>query len=165
MAEEKASKPVAISPAALSADDLATLLDAHVWKFDLTLPTNTKDVSIRLELSTKGRGSTQFGTGLETPVRGDVPSQVIVGIIPLGGSKAEVEKVRVVLLTQGGLATGVEDNPLRKMSIGRPATGSTPTGERDGSYVLIGGYEGGSVKFPVAERADKFISLHILPKP
>ena len=142
---------------ALTASELARLLDAHVWKFEVDLPAGAKHVTVGLEIKEKGHESRGFVTGVSGPIRQDIKREVLIAIIPIGGTLNEAEKVRVIVNGFGIYAAGTDDNPLRKLGIGRP---QSPEDNQDGSFNLIGGYKGSPISTPVS-LADKVISLKV----
>lgn len=142
----------------LTAQELATLLDAHVWKLDVSVPEGAKEISISLHQQTKGKDRLAFGTGISTPLMADTKHELLVAIVPIGDNLSEAAKVRVTIMEFGMVASRTDDNPLRKLAIGRPV--GSPEVLGDGTFDLIGGFEGGSISSPVS-KADKFISLKI----
>ncbi len=89
----------------------------------------------------------------------DTKRQLLIAIVPLdGGSISEAQKVRVTMVGFGMFVSSTADNPLRQMGIGGPL--GSPEAVGDGTFNLIGGYEGGTISSPVS-KADVIISLKI----
>ncbi|HEV7300741.1 MAG TPA: hypothetical protein VGN72_15350 [Tepidisphaeraceae bacterium] len=158
-AEEPGQSQITVRPGGdLTAQELATLLDAHVWKLNVSLPEGAKEVSIRLDQQANGKDRVGFGAGINTPLMADTKREVLIAIVPIGGGLSEAEKVRVTIIGFGMVASRTDDNPLRKLGIGGPV--GSPEAAGDGTFNLIGGYEGGNISSPVS-KADRVISLKI----
>jgi hypothetical protein len=141
----------------LSAGELAQLLGAQVWKFDVAVPTGATQVEIGFSLKEKGRDARGFASGISCSIENDTKRELLIAIIPLGGTLHDAEKVRVVVSGFGVSAAGNDDNPFRKLAIGRPVM---PEDNKDGTFDLIGGYAGSTVSSPLSS-ADKVLSLKI----
>jgi hypothetical protein len=158
-AHEPTEGRAAIRPGGdLTADELAALLGAYVWKFDVSLPADVKQVSVGLYQQARGKERVGFGAGISTPLMADTKRRVLIAIVPVGGSISEAEKARVTIVGFGMVASMTDDNPLRKLGIGGPV--GSPEVVGDGTFNLIGGYEGGTISAPVS-KADRIISLKI----
>ena len=154
----EAAKAVAVRPGGdLSADELASVLGVHVWKLDVSLPADAKAVHVALHQQAKGKPREGFGSGIETPLAADAKRQLLIAIVPIGGTLNEAEKVRVTLIGFGMVSGRTQDNPLRNMGIGKP---QSPEAAGYGTFHLIGGYAGNTVSSPIAG-ADHVVSLRI----
>jgi hypothetical protein len=144
---------------ALSADELAHLLDAHVWKFRVEPPPGARRFQMSLEIREREKNRRAWGCGLSGFIGPRSDGQVLVAILPVGGQPLnDADKVRIVLSGfNGSVASCSEDNPFKKLGIGRPGT---PEQTKDGSFDLIGAYSGRVIGSPVSS-ADKAISLRI----
>src|SRR5687768_8683342 len=101
----------------LTASELASLLGAHVWKLDVSLPEGAKQVSVSLYQQSKGKERTGFGAGINAPLTADTKRQLLVAIIPIGATLSDAEKVRVTILGFGMVSGMTVDNLLRKLGI------------------------------------------------
>jgi hypothetical protein len=151
---------VAIHPGSISADDLAELLGAYVWKFDVSLPKDARQVNVSLQNAGKGQAPTQFGASATFAASPDSPQKILVAIIPINGTIDEAAQVRVTLLAFGNVCSSTVDNPLKSMGIDKP---QTPETVGHGVFNLMGGYSGYTVSSPLAN-ADVVISLKIETK-
>jgi hypothetical protein len=158
-ADEPKQVQVTVRPGGdLTANELAALLGAHVWKLDVSLPASAKQVSLSLYQQAKGKERVGFGGGISTPLMADTKRQVLIAIVPIGGSLSEAAKVRVTMVGFGMVASRTDDNPLHKLGIGGPV--GSPEAAGDGTFNLIGGYAGGTISSSVS-MADRVISLKI----
>jgi len=158
-ADEKPSTPItAIRPGkALTADELALLFDAQVWKLHIDLPPKAVHGWVSLDLKEGGKDRQGWGISCGGQIRPDTNGEVLVAIIPVGGTLHAADKVRVVINGFGNVGSTTEDNPFKSLGIGRPGV---PEDLKDGSFNLIGGYKGRTISSPVSS-ADKAISLRI----
>lgn len=160
--DEPKQEQVALRPGGdLTAEELATVLGAHVWKFDVSLPEGANEVSVSLHQRAKGMESLPFGTGMSAPLTAETKRQLLIAIVPLGGSLTEAEKVRVTIAGFGMVTSRTADNPLRGLGIGGPAGSAEPMS--DGAFNLLGGYEGGTISMPLSN-ASRIIALQIESK-
>jgi len=144
----------------LTAVELAQMLGVEVWKIGVAVPAEATHVEVTLSLKEKGLKARGFGTGISGPIEKDTKRELTIAIIPLNGTLNDAEKVRVVISGFGVHAAGTDDNPFKKLGIGRT---ETPEDNKDGSFNLIGGFEGSTVSSPISS-ADKVLSLKIRTK-
>lgn len=142
---------------ALTADELALLLDAQVWKLHVDLPPGAKYFQMGLEIQERDKKRQAWGGGLGGLIIPGSDGEILVAIIPVGGTINDADKVRVVNSAFGSVAKTTVDNPFKKLGIGRPGR---PEDLKDGSFNLIGAYSGNVIGSPVSS-ADKAISVRI----
>ena len=145
---------------ALTADELATVLGALVWKLDVAFPQGATDANVGLSLRDNAIGSEQgFGTGVDSALRADTPRQLLVAVVPTGGGDGlhNAESVRVTIVGIGVTASTTTWNPFKGMAIGKP---QTPEDLGGGRFALVGGYTGNNVSSPIS-RADRVLVLKI----
>jgi hypothetical protein len=143
----------------LTASELTNLLGVFVWKFDVALPEDVKKVNFHLEMQKKGElEKSLFGPGIDTFVSPEIEREILVAIIPLNEDISNADKVRIKMNAFGVTASGIHDNPLKNLGIGKPAL---PEKTSDGTFSLIGGYKGNTISSPITEKADVIILLKI----
>jgi hypothetical protein len=159
VADEKSSTPItSLRPGkALTADELALLFDAQVWKLHVDRPPGAKTFSMGFEIQERGKKRQAWGGGLGGLILPGSGGEVLVAIIPVGGTLNDADKVRVVKSAFGTTSKTTVDNPFKSLGIGRPGI---PEDLKDGSFNLIGGYSGRVIGSPVSS-ADTAISLRI----
>jgi hypothetical protein len=148
-AEEAAAKPtVRVQTASeLTTEELAAILGAHVWKFDVRLPDTAHEVHVALRCQTKGQAAQQLGAGLDTLAPRATQGRVMVALVPIGGTITDANQVRVTIDGFGSIASAIADNPLRGMAVGKS---QSLEANDDGTVTLIGGYLGGRVTTPTS---------------
>jgi len=146
----------------LQASELASLMGLYVWKLDVDLPDDAKEVNVRLEVQKKGESKkNRLGSSIIGFVTPDVEREILIAIIPLEGDLINTDKVRVVIDAFGMKSSSIANNPLKYMGIGDK---KNPQKASDGTFALIGGYNGDTISSPISETADALISLKIEPK-
>jgi len=159
-AEDRSFTPIkAIRPGkALSADDLADLLDVQIWKLRVDLPRKAKYVRMGLEIRERGGTPEAWSGRLTMGPLSPTEGEVMVAIIPIGGQPLDkADEVRVILSGFTGSTSMITENPFKSLRFLRPGT---PEITEDGSFGLIGGSAGNKIQTPIAS-ADKVISLRI----
>lgn len=159
-ADHPGPPPVAIHSASISAEDLAALLGAYVWKFDVSLPPDARQVNLNLQTANKGQAPSQFGSSISCPMEESSGREVLVAIVPIDGTISDAAQVRVTILAFGAVASSTADNPLKNLGIGKP---QSPENSGNGVFNLIGGYSGSAIQSPVST-ADVVVSLKIEAK-
>jgi hypothetical protein len=148
---------IAMHDAHIAADELAELLGAYVWKFDASVPAGAKRVVVSLQRATKGHAPYQLGAAAEGLIDDEMGHQVLIAIVPVGGSISDAQQVRVTVDAFGTCASKTVDNPFKSFGIGKP---QRPENVGGGVFNLMGGYAGSTVASPLS-RADVVISLRI----
>lgn len=161
-ADDKAPPVPTIRPGSpLTAVELGQLLDAQIWKFQVEVPAGATRFESRLAIRARGGEARPFAGGMGGPITRDTGRDVLIAIIPIAGSLSGADKVRVVVSGLGMTVAQVEDNPLKGQGIGRH---ELPVDQKDGSFVLIGGYKGHTISAPLTN-ADTVLSWTIETTP
>jgi hypothetical protein len=149
-----------LSKTKVTVGEIAAALNAHIWKFDLSLPADAERVSVAIEQQDKGQKGESLAK-IDAVVSGDIKRELFVAIEPVEGTISSAKKVRITLSGLGINSTNVADNPLKGLAIGGS---QDPETAADGRLALLGGFRGSNVSSPISANADKVIWLKIVPK-
>ncbi len=156
------SNGVEVTPIEVKPDVAEDLLDARVWKFEITKPDAKNIYNYELELYRHNRFIQKLGgLGLGPANNRDNQVQLTVGILPLGNDLFRSRQIREIIRGDGGGASGTFDNPFAN---GASMSYFPSFSRQDNLVYLIGGndaknpYHGGSTD---PKDNDFYIALHI----
>ena len=140
---------VEVTPVEVKPDDTLALLDARLWKFDVTLPDTTKMYDYTLNLCRNGKVVAQLGGIGSGPGPGGeaLPRhvQVTVGMVPLDDTFSKARRVKYSIRTYGAGSKGVFPNPFVSFGGSDMTEESAPD---DLVYLMSGGGHGGIQGLP-----------------
>jgi len=142
---------VEVTPEEVKPDDALALLDARLWKFDVTLPDTAKMYNYTLNLCRNGKVIAQLGGVGSGPGPGgeDLPRhiQVTVGMVPLDDTFSKARRVKYSIRTYGAGSKGVFPNPFAG---GLGGSDMTEASAPDNLvYLMSGGGQGGAQGLPI----------------
>jgi hypothetical protein len=172
----------------LTSDETAALLGGYVWKLDVTLPADTKQVTLSLQRQLSGQNPSSLGGIVSTTVSPhESKRDVLVAIVPIGGSISEAEKLRASVfmfertgnvstagasvsangvsttVSAGGVSTagctGEVENPFRKLNMTQ--TQNPPERIGNGTFKLISGSKADRATTSTTEVIATILSLRI----
>jgi hypothetical protein len=109
---------VQVRPVEVKPDDMAQLLDARIWKFDVSLPQRRETYNYALVLIHHGTIVGTLGSVAAGPVPGgdgeDIPNPMLVtvGIVPMDDSLAKSRQARYSIRVYGVGTKGTFTNPF-----------------------------------------------------
>jgi len=159
--------------ASQTTDEAAALLGGYLWKLDVRVPKGSKMLWVSLEQKNgKPTECSTLGGSIGDSIAPDETSRnVLIAIVPIGGSISQAEKVRVSIATFGVsaqargtcAAVGEAVNPLRNLNI--VSTQFPPESLGKGKYSLIDGYKDGqTVSVPSGANVEQSIVVKIEAK-
>ncbi len=154
---------VQVTPVEVHPDDMAQLLDAKIWKFDVALPDRTKWYYYKLTVYKHGKVIGIVG-GLET---GPSPeesyprnSPLTIAMMPVGsGNFDAASQAKYIIRTYGVGSEGVFANPIKGCHSYSTESQASPP---DNSVSLIDGTET-NMRYGEARLNDVSIALSIQP--
>jgi hypothetical protein len=127
-----------LSPAGdaeLTAQDLARILQIHLWKFDAHMPASDQ-IRYQLELLSPGR-ETELLASFAMTWPEAVDAQVLVAIYPVNGSFLDTEGLRYYIGAGGSSTSGIMPNPGTEYELLSPQTPAQTLEMADGRTGFI----------------------------
>jgi len=153
---------VEVTPVEVKPDDTLALLDAKLWKFDVTLPDTSKTYDYTLNLCRNGKIVAKLGGVAVGPGPGgeDLPRhiQVTVGMVPLDDTFSKARRVRYSIRTYGAGSKGVFLNPFAGLGGSDITRASAPD---DLVHLMNGGGHRGVQELP--DNSPVTVALKIEP--
>lgn len=105
---------VEATPIEVKQDDMAQLLDAEIWKFDVVVPDRTKPYSYTLDLCRYGHVVGQLGNMSLYPGPGKSPrtASIKISMVPTGDSFNKAGDVKYRIGQDSGGTSGTFTNPF-----------------------------------------------------
>ena len=105
---------VEVTPIEVQPDDVGKLLETKIWKFDVVWPRHQGHFRAGISLYQDGKFAKALVGGLGMGSRIDSqPSQITVGLVPMGGTIFEAKQLRYSLSTGGSTSeVGTIPNPF-----------------------------------------------------
>jgi len=116
-------------------DDIARVLDIHVWKLDVVTPDDHQICALTIDQCGHQKVLGGLGGGGFQPVNHHV--HLTLDLAPLGGDLGRAQQVKYYLQSDaGGATSGYFPNPLRGLA---GLANGTYVSERDNRVYLMGG--------------------------
>ena len=156
---------IQVTPVEVQPDDMAQLLDAKIWRFDVALPDRTKWYYYKLTAYKHGEAIGTVG-GLECgPDPGQSypsSSQMTIAMMPLGSGNFDVTgQAKYIIRTYGVGSEGVFANPLKGCQTYSTESQAYPS---DNSISLMDGTTT-NTRYGEARLNDAYIALSIQSTP
>lgn len=107
---------VQVTPIEVKPEDVLTLLDAKIWKFDVVVPDRSKMYNYTLNLCRHGKVVTLLGGLGSGPGPGgeSLPNHmtVTVAMVPMGDTFSKAQQVKYSVRVYGGGSKGIFPNPF-----------------------------------------------------